>query len=86
MRAACLVLLVLAAGPAAAQDGSALADADAALARGDTTVAFEMLRDGAYDGAELGRLAEMHLRGWGTSADTVAALDALGRAVWETDD
>ena len=86
MRAACLVLLVLAAGPVAAQDGSALDAADAALARGDTTAAFEALRDAADGGAEQSRLAEMLLRGWGTPADTVAALDALGRAVWETDD
>ena len=82
MRAACLVLLVFGAR-ASAQDVSALADA--ALARGDTTAAFEALRDGAYDAPEQGRLAEMYFRGWGTPADTVAALDMLGRAVWEMD-
>lgn len=83
MRAVCFVLIALASVPASAQDVSE--DADAALARGDTTAAFDMLRDAASDGAAQIRLAEMYLRGWGTPADTVAALDELARAVWETD-
>ncbi len=83
MRLACFAAFAVAASlPASAQTVS---HADAALARGDTTAAFEILHDGADDSEAQLRLAEMYLHGWGTPADTVAALDELGRITQETD-
>ncbi len=82
MRLVCLTVMAAAVCmPASAQPA---ADADAALALGDTTAAFEILQGGADDPETHLRLAEMYLRGWGTPADTVAALDELGRVTRES--
>ncbi len=80
MRLVRLTAVFLFAGASLSASAQTASRAAEARARREAA-AFEALRGSAGDSRSQVRLAELYLRGRGTPRDTVAAIDALGRAV-----